>query len=65
MILKEILNFVKRLKPYGVFQDATIRLSDCSGQSLFGSGNSDLHYTCPVGQVLIRSKLAQILSVKL
>ena len=32
-------------------QTATIRLSDCPGQSLFGSGNNDLHYTCPTGQV--------------
>ena len=27
-------------------QAVTIRLPDCLGQSLFGSGNKDLHYTC-------------------
>ena len=32
-------------------QAVTIRLPDCRGQSLFGSGNNDLHNICPTGQV--------------
>ena len=31
-------------------QAAPIRLPDCPGQSLFVSGNNDLHYTCSTGK---------------
>ena len=43
-------------------QGATIRLPNCSGQSIFGLGDHDLQKSCPSGQVQIISKLTLILS---
>ena len=55
--------FESKIMWYCIFmQGATTRLPDCSGQSIFGSGNLDLQKSCPTGQVKIISKLTLILS---
>ena len=47
---------------YSINQGATIRLPNCPGQSIFGSGNHNLQKSCPTGQVQIISNFTLILS---